>query len=110
MPTVNIGGLAGTDTGVFAQTFDNANVGTAKTLTPAGSVTDGNGGANYAMTFANNTTGVISQWAITVTANSGQDQDLRKCRPQAAAPTPVTSGSLQNGDTFSGYPCHDTAG
>ena len=35
---MNIGGLAGTDTGAFTQTFDTKNVGTAKTLTPAGSV------------------------------------------------------------------------
>ena len=30
------GSLAGTDTGAFTQTFDTANVGIAKTLTPAG--------------------------------------------------------------------------
>ena len=47
-------------------------MGTGKTLTPAGSISDGNGGANYVITFANNTTGVISQWAVTVTADSGQ--------------------------------------
>ena len=60
VPTVTAGGLAGTDTGSFTQTFDTANVGTGKTLTPAGSITDGNGGANYAITFANDTTGVIT--------------------------------------------------
>ena len=54
----------------FTQTFDTANVGTAKTLTPAGSVSDGNGGANYAITFVNDTTGVITARAITVTATT----------------------------------------
>ena len=44
-PDHHVGGLAGTDTGSFTQTFDTANVGTAKTLTPAGTVSDGNGGS-----------------------------------------------------------------
>ena len=48
------------DTRAFTQTFDNRNVGTGKTLTPAGSVNDGNGGDNYAITFVNDTTGVIT--------------------------------------------------
>ena len=37
--------------------------GTGKTLTPSGTVNDGNGGANYAVTFVNNTTGVITAGA-----------------------------------------------
>ncbi len=55
IPTITVGTLAGTDTAAFTQTFGNANVGTAKTLTPAGSVIDGNAGANYAITFVNDT-------------------------------------------------------
>ncbi len=55
IPTITAGTLAGADTGSFTQTFDTDNVGTAKTLTAAGSVTDGNGGANYAITFATDT-------------------------------------------------------
>ena len=47
-------------------------MGTGKTLTPAGTVLDGNGGANYAITFVNDTTGVITGRAVTVTADSGQ--------------------------------------
>ena len=50
--------LAPGDTAAFTQTFDTANVGTGKTLTPPGTVNDGNGGANYAVTFVNDTTGV----------------------------------------------------
>ena len=56
------------DTAAFTETFDTRNVGTGKTLTPAGSVNDGNGGNNYAVTFAANTTGQITPLAITVTA------------------------------------------
>ena len=51
IPTITTGTLAGTDTGSFTQTLRHANVGTGKTLTPAGTVSDGNGGANYAITF-----------------------------------------------------------
>ena len=58
--TVTSGSLAGSDTiAAITQTFDTKNVGSGKTLTAAGVVTDGNGGANYDVTFETNTTGVI---------------------------------------------------
>ena len=57
-PTIT-GGLGAGDTAAFHETYDNANVGSGKTLTPAGSVNDGNGGANYTVSFAANTTGEI---------------------------------------------------
>ena len=72
IPTITTGTLAGTDTAAFTQTFDTAAAGTGKTLTPAGSVIDGNAGANYAVTFVSVDTGVITGRAITVTADSGQ--------------------------------------
>jgi hypothetical protein len=62
-PSVALG-----DTGIFSQTYDTKNVGTGKTLTPIGSVNDGNSGANYNVTFANDTTGVITAKPISVTA------------------------------------------
>ena len=53
------------------QTFDNRNAGIGKTLTASGLVmTDGNGGANYAISYVNNTTGVITPAALTVTAQA----------------------------------------
>ena len=70
VPTITTGTLAGTDTATFTQTFGNKNVGTGKTLTPAGTVSDGNGGANYTITFVTDTSGVITARAITVTASS----------------------------------------
>ena len=100
IPTITSGTLVGTDTGSFTQTFDTATVGTGKTLTPAGSVSDGNFGANYAITFVNDTTGVISQWAVTVTADSGQAKIYGT--PDPTLTYTVTSGSLQPGDSFSG--------
>jgi hypothetical protein len=60
--------LAPGDTGTFSQTFDNKNAGSGKILTPDGSVNDGNGGANYAVTFAPVSTGAIIPKPITVTA------------------------------------------
>ncbi len=53
------------------QSFDDRNVGTGKTLTAAGLVlNDGNGGANYAISYASNTAGVITPAAVTVTAQA----------------------------------------
>jgi hypothetical protein len=60
IPTVTSGNIVAGDTGNFTQTFDTPFVGTGKTLTPAGSVTDGNGGNNYEITFAPVSTGVIT--------------------------------------------------
>ena len=81
IPTITTGTLAGTDTGAFTQTFDTANVGTGKTLTPAGSVSDGNGGANYAITFVNDTTGVDQPMGRHRHRRLGPGQDLRHPRP-----------------------------
>jgi hypothetical protein len=69
VPTVAPGVAAG-DTANFSQTYDTQNVGTGKTLAPAGSVTDGNSGANYNVTFANNTTGVITALTISCVLTS----------------------------------------
>ena len=55
---------------VWTQSFDNRNVGTGKTLTPAGAIIDGNNGLNYAYTFAPNTSGAITAKGITITATT----------------------------------------
>ena len=54
------------DTANFTETYDTKGVGTGKTLTPAGSVSDGNSGNNYAVSFVTNTSGVITQEVISV--------------------------------------------
>ena len=66
-PTIT-GTVASGDTANFIETYDNKNVGTGKTLTASGTVNDGNGGNNYAVTFVADTTGAITARAITVTA------------------------------------------
>ena len=58
-PTITSGTLASSDTAIWSQTYASKNAGTGLTLTPTGVVSDGNGGNNYAVTFANNTTGTI---------------------------------------------------
>ncbi|MDX1901138.1 MAG: YDG domain-containing protein, partial [Gammaproteobacteria bacterium] len=71
--TITSGTLASGDSATFTETYNNKNAGTGKTLIPTGSVTDGNSGANYQITFVNNTTGIINPRSLTVSA-TGQDK------------------------------------
>src|SRR5439155_5674627 len=90
LPTVTSGTLAAGDTPNFTEAYTTRNVGSGLTLVPSGTVNDGNGGDNYAVTFANNATGTITARAITVTAatnTKGYDGTLTA----AATPT-ITSG------------------
>jgi hypothetical protein len=54
------------DTPNFLETYDTPGAGSGKTLTPSGSVSDGNGGHNYAYTFTPSSTGFINQAATSV--------------------------------------------
>ena len=99
IPTVTSGTILAGDTANFTEVYSNKNAGTGKTLIPSGSVTDGNGGANYSVTFANNTTGVISALPITVTA-SANTRTYDGTTSAAAIPT-VTAGAIQAGDAGS---------
>src|SRR5439155_4088099 len=96
-PTITSGSLAAGDTGSFSQSFNSRNVGTGKTLTPVGSVNDGNGGANYTVTFNTVSNGVITARAITMTAVSNS-KTYDGTTSSTGAPT-ITSGSLATGDT-----------
>ena len=100
-PTLTSGSIVLGDTGSFSQTFDNRNAGTGKTLTASGSVSDGNGGNNYAVTFAADNTGVINQRAISVTANAGQNKVFGAADPLPFAFT-VGGLGLVAGDAFTG--------
>jgi hypothetical protein len=70
-PTVSSGTVAAGDAPSFTQSFDTKHVGTNKTLTPTGAVSDGNGGADYAVTFHSSTTGIILTKALTGTITAG---------------------------------------
>ena len=89
-------GLVSSDTAAFTDVFDTKNVGTRKTLTPAGSVNDGNGGSNYAVTLVANTTGQITPLAITVTAASST-KTYDGTISSTATPR-ITTGSLGSGN------------
>ena len=82
------------------QTFDNATVGTGKTLTPSGLViSDGNSGNNYNIGYAANATGVINQLAVTVTPDAGQFKVFGDADPTF---TYTATPSLVSPDVFSG--------
>ncbi len=66
-PTITSGSLAG-DTANFVQTFSSSNAGRNLTLTPSGSVNDGNGGKDYVVMFVRNTHGEIDPATLTVQA------------------------------------------
>ncbi len=93
------GPIVGSDTTSFIKTFGSENAGTL-TLTPSGTVTDGNSGNNYDLTFVNTTGGII-QKAITIEATiSNKVYD----GTTTATITGLTSDGIISGDevTFSG--------
>jgi hypothetical protein len=84
-PTI-AGGLGAGDAAAFLQTFDTKNAGTGKTLTPSGTVNDGNGGANYTVTFAAANTGTINPATLTYVADPASRN--------AGDPNPPFTGSV----------------
>jgi|GEM_PF-2282518 len=67
-------GLVIGDMAEWTQTFDTKDAGTDKTLTPVGTVNDGNGGANYSVAFVPVNTGVIEKATLTITAENKTSQ------------------------------------
>src|SRR5438445_1662786 len=65
-------GLVGSDTVTGkAETYDTANAGVGKTLSASAyTVNDENSGVNYTATTVNDTTGVITAKALTITAQT----------------------------------------
>ncbi len=96
LPSISAGTLAGSDVANFTESFATKNVGSALTLTPAGSVSDGNGGHNYVVTFVTNTTGKITPRAITVTAVPAS-KIYDGTTSSTAVPT-ISAGTLVAGD------------
>jgi hypothetical protein len=74
LPIITSGSVQSGDSASFAQSYTDPNVGVGKTLTPSGTVSDGNGGNNYTYTFISVTNGTISASTVSivsgVTANS----------------------------------------
>ena len=103
IPTVT-GGLVSDDVANFTETYDNANIGTGKTLVPSGSVTDGNGGNNYTVTFVNNTSGIIlatTQSTPQVAEDGSADATLNSSKPEVVItnPTQQVDVTISSGTT-----------
>jgi hypothetical protein len=90
-----LGTLASGDTAIWSEAFNTKNVGTGKTLIPTGTVNDGNGGANYSVTFANNTMGEITVKTLTVSATG-----TNKIYDGTTAATVTLSDNRVAGDVF----------
>jgi hypothetical protein len=72
-PTVTSGTIFGGDNGSFSESYATQHTGSGLTLTPAGAVADGNGGANYAVTFTPVTTGVINALPVVLAGTRTYD-------------------------------------
>jgi hypothetical protein len=65
VPTITAGNIQTGDLApAWTETYADANVGTGKTLTPAGLVIDLNGGQNYSYTYVPDNTGVINSSVV----------------------------------------------
>ena len=95
-PSVTSGSIVTGDVAAFTQTFDTKDVGTGKTLTPAGVVNDDNSGLNYTYTFNPVTNGVINPALLTVTA-----QDQNKLTGEADPVFTFQYSGFVNGETSS---------
>ncbi len=72
LPTITSGRLADGDTATFAETYDTANAGTDKVLTPKISINNGDGDANYNITYVD-ATGEITKATPVVSWNNPAD-------------------------------------
>ena len=100
-PTVTFGTIYSPDAGTFSESYASRNAGSGLTLTPTGSISDGNNGANYKVTYAPSTNGAITPEPITVTA-AANSKTYDGTTSAAATPT-VTFGTIYSPDagTFS---------
>jgi hypothetical protein len=98
--------LGSGDTASFIETYDNKDVGSGKTLTPSGTVTDSNSGNNYSYTFASSTNGVITAEPLTITATT--NTKVYDGNTSAAA-IPTVSGTIFSGDTPNFTETYDNA-
>ncbi len=86
MPTVS-GLFSGDSATGLTEVYADPNAGTGKTLSvSAYTINDGNSGNNYTVVTVTNTTGVITQAALTITATTNTktydgNTSARRCRP-----------------------------
>ena len=80
-------GLVGGDTATFSEVYGLKNAG-SETLIPTGTISDGNSGKNYSVTYTN-IAGSISKLAITVTATSQTKATTARPPPRPCPPSPA---------------------
>jgi Legume lectin domain/MBG domain/YDG domain len=97
-PTITTGSLAYSDTVTWIETYDNKNVGTTHVMTPSGTVSDGNGGKNYTVTFVNISTGAITPAPLAITATT----NTKTYNGTPAAAAVPTAAVLKGSDTVTG--------
>ncbi len=96
-PTITLGSLGTGDSVTWTESYDNKNVGNTHVMTPAGIVSDTNGGNNYIVTFAPISTGEITKRPITVTA-AASTKTYDGTTSSTSTPT-ITVGTLASPDT-----------
>lgn len=105
-PSITSGILQGGDTANFIEVYSNKHVGTDKTLTPSGTVVDGNGGSNYSYVFVPQNSGTIVAKVIDVTAVT----DSKTADGNVTSTgVPTVNPSLVVGDTSGFSQTFDTA-
>ncbi|MEI7749704.1 MAG: YDG domain-containing protein [Candidatus Moraniibacteriota bacterium] len=86
------------DTENFTEHYSVKTVGTGKTLIPVGSVSDGNSGNNYAVTFVNSLNGEITPSSLTVSGLSASDKTYDSTTDATLSGTGVLVGVI-SGDS-----------
>ncbi len=104
-PIITSGNVATGDTPDFTESFSTRNVGTGLTLTPSGTVNDGNGGRNYTYLFVPVPTGVITPAVLTITS-TGDARVYNGTTTSSKIPTYQVSGepvnTLYDGNSLTG--------
>ena len=103
-PTVTAGSLQPGDSAAFTEAYLSPHVGIDMTLVPSGTIEDGNGGENYACTFASSHDGVINPRPVSVTGLNAVN--LRKFYDGTAAlhfsgrPTLIPADIINGDDLY----------
>ncbi len=104
LPAITIGGLVAGDIGAFSQSFADKNAGLSKTLIPSGSVNDGNGGANYSLSFVGANLGTITTRLLMVSADDQTSQYGAKIPTLTASYAGFATGETLGNSGISGSP------
>ena len=108
IPTLT-GTLVSGDVGTYSETYDTKSQGLNKILTPTAIILDATSTSvvgNYSITYATNTSGVITKLPITITAST--NTKVYDGNVSATAAPTITAGSLVVGDIGTYSETYDT--